>query len=233
MEVKFGKIKPTNFNSNSPAVSPGENFFASGGNGQNKQNKKETAQHGGRINDYDSNILENNAYQDIPDETLRLEHKINISEKALAKINGELHALKGLADDSQIKQNEARKKQIEEELISLKKEYGKLGIEAKITSQISSVVNFTAEKKENLIIKTKNLFSKKIFTKISKKFNKNEEIKDALKKLSSINSNVDELITMQVPYGETVDRYDRLTAYLNKANVIHSQISKNLKEIKK
>ena len=56
-------------------------------------------------------------------------------------------------------------------------------------------------------------------------------MKEALEKLSDINANVDELITMQVPYGETINRYEKLTAYLGKANMLHSRISKNLKEM--
>lgn len=58
-------------------------------------------------------------------------------------------------------------------------------------------------------------------------------MKDSLEKLSSINSSVDELVTMQVPYGEMEKRYEKLTAYLNKANSIHSEISNNLNSINK
>jgi len=58
-------------------------------------------------------------------------------------------------------------------------------------------------------------------------------MKEALEKLSNINLSVDELIKMQVPYGETIDRYEKLTAYLNKANVIHSQISRNVNDMTK
>ena len=47
-------------------------------------------------------------------------------------------------------------------------------------------------------------------------------------KLETLNKNVDELVTMQMPYGEADERYDRLTNYLNRANVIHFQISKTV-----
>ena len=43
--------------------------------------------------------------------------------------------------------------------------------------------------------------------------------------------NVDELIAMKIPYGETKASYERLTTYLYRANTIHSQISKNLQKL--
>ena len=184
------------------------------------------------MNDFDSKILEDNAYLDLPDEMLKLEHKISVLEKTLVRLNGETDIMSGLAQREQVKENLARKKVIEAELADLKKKYGDLGISAKISGQISSVVNFTSNQKNNLISNVKGFISKNILSKISKKTNYSNEMKDALTKLSSINSNVDELITMQVPYGETINRYDKLTAYLNKANVIHSQISKNFKQMK-
>ena len=49
--------------------------------------------------------------------------------------------------------------------------------------------------------------------------------------LVSINDNVDELITMKVPYGETKANYEKLTNYLYRANKIHSQISKKMQKL--
>ncbi len=58
-------------------------------------------------------------------------------------------------------------------------------------------------------------------------------MKEALENLSSINTSVDELVNLQIPYGKKIERYEKLTAYLNKANVIHAQITKNMNEIAK
>ena len=44
-----------------------------------------------------------------------------------------------------------------------------------------------------------------------------------------LNSNVDELIKIKAPYGETIKNYERLTEYLSRANKIHSKISKTMK----
>jgi hypothetical protein len=70
--------------------------------------------------------------------------------------------------------------------------------------------------------------SNKVLPKISKNFSSGKEIKTALTRLETLNKNVDELVTMQTPYGEADERYDRLTNYLNRANVIHFQISKTV-----
>ena len=55
-----------------------------------------------------------------------------------------------------------------------------------------------------------------------------KDISESLETLSSINQNIDELIQMKVPYGETAQNYEKLTAYLYKANKIHAQLSKTV-----
>ena len=55
-------------------------------------------------------------------------------------------------------------------------------------------------------------------------------LSDSLEQLSDISKSVDELIDMNVPYGEKIQNYEKLTAYLNRANVIHSQIAKTLRK---
>ena len=43
--------------------------------------------------------------------------------------------------------------------------------------------------------------------------------------------NVDELIAMKVPYGETKANYEKLTNYLYRANRIHAQINKKMQSL--
>lgn len=230
MEVNFNKPSKNNIFITSLSNRAEGNFFASGPSFA-EQPKKQTNSNSARINDYDSSILENNAYQGLSDEMLKIEHKIGLLESSLSKINIEIDALKEYEDFTQVNQLEIRKQAIEQELAELNKKYSDLGIGAKISGQIASVVNFTSNKKSSSMSKVKDFLSKKVLAKVSKKFGYSQDMKSALEKLSSINSNVDELITMQAPYGETVNRYEKLTAYLNKANVIHSQISKEMKEM--
>lgn len=235
MEIKFGKVKPTSSNSlNFPSLQNriDENFF-NAENVENENPKQKQEAPGLRLNDYDSNILEKSAYQDLPDEMFKIEHRIDILEKTLLKINNEIEALKSLGADIQISELQERKQKIEQEIIKLSQEYSNLGISAKISGQIASAVTFTSNKKMNPFSNFSTFFSKKVLAKISKKFGYSQSIKESLTKLSDINTGVDELINLQTPYGENVSRYEKLTAYLNKANVLQSQISKNINQMTK
>lgn len=232
MDVKFGKVKPNNNTFLvSSANSSDENFFISNSNVQ-KNNEQQKQTFAPRINDYDSNILENNAYQLIPDEVFKVEYKINVLENILSKISNEIEVLLSVGALGQVAELEERRQKINRELAELNKKYSELGLSSRISGQIASAVNSTSNKK-NVFSKACNFISKRVLAKISKKFGYNQAIKEALDNLYNINCGVDELIKMQIPYGETDERYEKLTAYLNKANTIHSQISKNMDALAK
>ncbi|MDD3437105.1 MAG: hypothetical protein PHC64_08155 [Candidatus Gastranaerophilales bacterium] len=228
MEIKFGKVKPNNIFVKSSAAHTGGNFFEAPADFNLNTH---TSSQGSRINDYDSTILENNAYQAISDEMLKIEHKMSVLENTLSRMNSEIAALQSLGASLQISDLKERKRKIEEELVELNKKYSELGLSARIAGQISSAFAFTANKKTKVFSKTKDFVSKKILAAVSKKISCSQSLKEALENLCSINLSVDELVTMRAPYGETDERYEKLTAYLNKANVIHSRISKNIDAI--
>lgn len=225
MDIKFGKVKPKNVSFTSLTKRADENFFESPSKSSWETYQQKKPLPSNRINDYDSTIMENNAYQGISDEMLKVEHKIGILENILFKLNSEIDALQSLGSSIQILDLLERKRKIEQELTELSKKYSELGLSAKISGQIAAAVNLS-NKKRNVFVKAKWFISKKILAKISKKINSSQVMKEALEALSNINSRVDELINMQIPYGESINRYEKLTAYLNKANTIHSQISK-------
>lgn len=54
------------------------------------------------------------------------------------------------------------------------------------------------------------------------------QIKDTLSRLNKINSSVDELVNLKVPFGEQQKRYEILSNRLIRANYLHSQIKKEL-----
>ncbi len=227
MDVKFGKVRP-NYNAvvnSSPNQADG-NFFVE--NVHNDEQEQQPSTIGLRINDYDSSILENNAYQLLSDDMFKIEHKMGMLESTLGKINSEIIALQSLGAAIQISELIERKEKIERELSELNKIYTELGISTMISGQITSAVNFTAKKRRNLFSKTRNFISRNILSRISPKISLSQSMKDALENLCNINLGVNELINMQIPYGETSKRYEKLTAYLNKANTIHSRIARNM-----
>jgi len=231
MDVRFGKVVANNsekFFKTQPVNNTEGNFFSSNQEQEKEKKKEESSSSGIRINDFDSTILENNAYQLIEDKMFKLEHKIGLLEKTLSRIDGEIDALENLNYDLQVPAIKERKRKIELELEESKKKYSQMGISAKLSGGLVSVVNFTSNKKNNVFLSAKTFLIKKVLTKISKKFDYSQKIKEALANLSDINMSVDELITLQAPYGETVNRYEKLSAYLNKVNVIHSNITKNV-----
>lgn len=232
MDVKFGKLRPNHSAVVSSSLNHADgNFFVE--NSQHEEPEQQNTTLGLRINDYDSSILENNAYQLLSDDMFKLEHKMSMLESTLAKINSEITALQSLGAAIQISELIERKEKIERELVELNKMYSELGISTMISGQIASAVNFTAKKRRNFLSKTRTFISRKILAKISPKISLNQAMKDALENLCNINLGVDELIKMQIPYGETSKRYEKLTAYLNKANTIHSQISRNMDALTK
>lgn len=79
-----------------------------------------------------------------------------------------------------------------------------------------------------VIYKVQEFISRQIMARVSKKVNSVVTLSDSLDKLSEISKSVDELIDMNVPYGEKKQNYEKLTEYLNQANLIHSKISKSL-----
>ena len=234
MDVKFGKIMKNNLFLSSVSEHKEDNIFASNPVTKNifNNNKTKPSTSSSRLNDFDSNILENNAYLELTDDMLKIEHRMGILEDILSKINDDIENFRGFGDVLQVNELLLRKQAAEDELEKLSKKYSESGLSAKLSGQIASAVNFTSNKKTNIFSKAKKFLSRNVLAKISKTFNYSQDMKEALEKLSNINSNVDDLIKLKVPYGEKRNRYERLTAYLKKANVIHSQISRNFKETK-
>lgn len=231
MDIRFGKVKPKgNFFTESSSEDSKVNIFSQQGFGS-KDERRGQAFKGQRLNDYDSNILESNAYQTIPDEMFKLEHKIGLLEESLTKIDNEIRTLESFGYGIQVFELKNRRTKIEEELKELNEKYSGLSLSSKISGHIASAVNLASNKNNNVFSRFKKFFSKKILAKLSKKIDYSQKMREALDSLSEINLSVDELIQMQAPYGETVNRYEKLTAYLNKANLLHSKITLNVDEL--
>ena len=121
-----------------------------------------------------------------------------------------------------------RKHSLQERLKVLNSAYGESDVTTKLSSNIAAVFNIKPTFLTKTIDKCVDFISEKILSKISPNYNSGKSIKTALNKLETLNKNVDELVTMQTPYGEADERYDMLSEYLNRANVIHFNISKTV-----
>ena len=233
MDIKFGKLSASASSVHQTTNNSVANFFECPPDFVLCLPRKSAQESATRLNDLDSNILENSAYLEISDEMFKIEHKIGVLEHVLGRYNDEITALESLGASIQIADLKERRRKVEEDLAELNKKYSELGLSSRIAGQLSSAFSFTAKSKHKSLSTARDFVSKNILAKISKKFGYTQRMKEALNNLQSINCSVDELINLQVPYGETDTRYEKLTAYLNKANTIHSQIAKNVDEITK
>lgn len=176
------------------------------------------------LNDYDMNILEEDAYKDVKDEVFKLEYKINRLENSIDMLNKKIIAAEEIGDSSTIEKLNTQKSQIEAEMQELNDVYKEISLSAKITGGVTGELIKKIKSNNNL----KN-FIEGIISILPERISSLIKIKHSLEKLENINKNVDELITMQIPYGEASDRYNKLSKYIIKANYIQSEISKHIK----
>jgi len=128
-------------------------------------------------------------------------------------------------------QNElyTRKQILEEDLEALLAIYNDKSLSAKITEKLTGLLG---EKTKSSIFDLKRKlagYSNVIISKLPKSFSSIIELKRALNKLENINRSVDELMTLNIPYGENIDKYEQLSKYIIKANSIQAEISKHVK----
>ena len=181
-----------------------------------------------RLNALDSTILEAGAYQNIDDEVFKTEYKISKLESEIKSLDAEIESAKSINDFQKVDVLTMRKHSLQTSLQALNASYGDSDVTAKLSGEIASILTPKPTIWSKTLKKCKNFLSDKVLPKISKNFSSGKDIKSALSKLETLNKGVDEIVTTQTPYGEADERYDKLTNYLNRANVIHFQISKTI-----
>ena len=177
------------------------------------------------LNDYDYNILREDAYKNINDELFKLEYKINKKERELSELENQIKLAKELNSDNLVKNLIVRKKQLLIDLDNLNDIYNESTLSAKISGRL--ITKF--KDKCSLLINLTSNFKNYIMSHIPTRFSTFIELKGSLTKLESINKSVDELVSLQIPYGEAQNKYEQLSHYIQKANSIQSEISKHLK----
>ncbi len=181
-----------------------------------------------RINDIDENILNNNSFKALDDKTLKLECIIAEKEEVLDSLNAKIKGAELLGKLLDVMDLKIQAKRIENEINDLKEQLSKRNLAEKLTDVITPK---KTKSKLSLIHRLARFVSRKILAKMSKKIQSIFDMSDSLETLTSINANVDELISMKVPYGETKANYEKLTNYLYRANRIRSQINKRMQKL--
>ena len=174
------------------------------------------------LNDYDFNLLKEDAYKDISDDAFKLEYQIAKTEEEIIDLDKQIQAAKDIRDFELAESLFEKRKGLSENIKTLNAMYNQASLSAKISGGI------TAKFKQNIDNIKRNLLNscELLLSKIPGKLSTVMEIKSSLDKLENINKSVDELMSMKIPYGESNYRYDILSKYISKANSIQSEISK-------
>lgn len=178
-----------------------------------------------RLNGYDSAILNKTKYDEAETEDLSLEYRIKEKESIIKDLDSKIKVADNYGTQNEALGLKAKKQRITEELNTLRKQqmYG-----GRVLGEKSQAYHESFKQKMPIIYKIQSFISRQILAKVSKKVNSIVTLSDSLEQLSEISKSVDELIDMNVPYGEKKQNYEKLTEYLNQANLIHSKISKSL-----
>lgn len=178
-----------------------------------------------RLNGYDSAILNKTKYDEAETEDLSLEYRIKEKESIIKDLDSKIKVADNYGTQNEALGLKAKKQRITEELNTLRKQqmYG-----GRVLGEKSQAYHESFKQKMPIIYKIQSFISRQILAKVSKKVNSIVTLSDSLEQLSEISKSVDDLVDMNVPYGEKVQNYEKLTEYLNQANMIHSKISKSL-----
>src|SRR5574344_765916 len=181
-----------------------------------------------RLNALDSTLLENSAYKNLDDDSIKTEYRIEKLESDLTIINKQISAAKEINNTQDVDMLNLKKHAIESELAKLYNTYNGGRAARKLSSSITSIVKPKENSFEKISNKTTKFISRNVLSKISKRFSSGRTLETALNKVENINQDVNMLISNQTPYGEAEDKYDKLTNYFTKANTIQYRVSRDL-----
>lgn len=178
-----------------------------------------------RLNGYDSAILNKTKYDEAESEDLSIDYRIKEKESIIKDLDSKIKTADIYGTQNEALGLKAKRQRILNELDTLRKQqmYG-----GRVLGEKKQLIHNTFKEKMPVIYKVQEFVSRQILARVSKKINSVVTLTDSLEQLSEISKSVDELIDINVPYGEKVQNYEKLTEYLNQANVIHSKITKSL-----
>ena len=205
------------------------NFFLMEKLPQEKKYAKVSSEPAKRLNDYDFNILKEDAYKDISDDLFKLEYKISKTEEEIKDFETQILSAKEIGDYNLIEDLTTRKNILSEDLEALIAIYNEKSLSAKITDKFINFLGKTFKTDLKNLNQNYKLLSEKILSKLPKQFSSIIELKRSLNKLENLNKSVDELISMNIPYGENYNKYEQLSKYIIKANSIQAEISHYIK----
>ena len=201
------------------------NFFLQENTKSYQKNNKNITESTRHLNDYDFNLLKEDAYKDVTDDVFKLEYKISKIEAELKSLDTQLQTAHDINDLTLTRDLLQRKQTLEEDYEALLGLYNDKSISTKIIEGITNL--FGANTKLNILKYRKYLIEKteEFMSILPGPFSSFIELKKSLNKLENISKSVDELMTMNYPYGENFNKYEQLSKYIIKANSIQNEIN--------
>ena len=199
-----------------------DNFFLHEDSGMLHISQPEPKRH---LNDYDSNILQEGAYREVSDTVLKMEYKISRIENEINELDKQILLANEVNDSILSGTLDIKKTQLEQELKDLLSEYRDVSISAKISGNFTTKIRDKIDNTRKML----GMYGETFLSKFSSKWSSFLEVKNSLTKLENINKSVDELMSVQYPYGEACDKYEKLSKYIARANAIQAEIYKFIK----
>ena len=209
---------------NFSAVNPFSNNFESSSQPAKEVKTQPATNPIKRINGYDSAILNKTNIEEPEGEDLSIDYRIKEKESVVRDLDAKIKVADNYGTQNEALSLKAKRQRVLQELDTLRKQqmYGGRVLGEK------QAFHQSFKEKMPVIYKIQEFISRQILSRVSKKVKSVVTLSDSLEQLSEISRSVDELIDMNVPYGEKVQNYEKLTEYLSQANMIHSKISKSL-----
>ena len=209
---------------NFSAVNPFSNNFESSSQPAKEVKTQPATNPIKRINGYDSAILNKTNIEEPEGEDLSIDYRIKEKESVVKDLDAKIKVADNYGTQNEALRLKAKRQRVLQELDTLRKQqmYGGRVLGEK------QAFHQSFKEKMPVIYKIQEFISRQILSRVSKKVKSVVTLSDSLEQLSEISRSVDELIDMNVPYGEKVQNYEKLTEYLSQANMIHSKISKSL-----
>lgn len=156
---------------------------------------------------------------------MSIDYRIKEKESIIKDLDAKIKVADNYGTQNEALGLKAKRQRILQELDTLRKQqmYG-----GRVLGEKQPFSSKAFKEKMPIIYKIQSFISRHILARVSKKINSVITLSDSLDQLSQISKSVDELVEMNVPYGEKVQNYEKLTEYLNQANMIHSRISKSM-----
>lgn len=182
-----------------------------------------------RLNDFDSSLFEKTSIEKIDDPELKLETKIEKLEEMISVLEEKLVVAETVQDTMKAKEIFIQKLMLEKKLEKMREEYKKNGFDSKLTENIMSFFGLPQNIENDLKQKAENFMKNSALARPFKPVMNFFKVKETLNRLDKINKSVDELVNMQVPFGEGEQRYQALANHLTRATYLQNKIEKNFK----